>query len=185
MDNVEMARDGFEHAHGGAHHDDPWTRRAAMLIAILAAAAVVGEMSANDAQTHYLAAHIGASDMWAQYQAKSIRRSLFAESAEIITALHGDQAKVDQARQDAARMQSEAGHDGMAELSTRAAALEHERDEELRRHQGEERGVRGLQIGIVLCSLYVVTRLRFLLIGGGVLGVVASLYALAAGLGFL
>jgi hypothetical protein len=184
MDNIEMAQEGMEHAHHHeAHGVDPWTKRAAMLIAALAAAAVVGEMSANDAQTQYIAAHISASDTWNQYQAKSIRRSIFLQSAVALTAAHADPAEIAAARNDAARMQSEPGHDGMTQLAAIAEEHEHRRDHELHRHEHLERGVRGLQIAIVLGSLFVVTRLRWLLAIGAGLGIVSAVYALAVGIG--
>lgn len=185
-----MAQEGLEHAHhadhqggGAAHAIDPWTRRAAVLVAALAAGAVVAEMSTNDAQTAYLTAHIAASDTWTQYQAKSVRRAVYLQSAEVLTT--ANPAAAGAARHEAERMASEPGHDGMQQLADRAHEHEVHRDHEQRLHDGLERGVRGLQIAIVLVSLFVVTRLRWLLFGGTALGAVAALYALATGFGLV
>ena len=183
MDNFELAQEGLEHAHhSGAHDADPWMRRAAVLIAALAAGAVIAEMSANDAQTNYLASHIAASDAWTQYQAKSVRRTVLQQSAISLEAAHADPAAAAAARGQAERMQAEPT-DGMEALASRAHADEHRRDHERHLHEGLERGVRGLQIAIVLVSLFVVTRATWLLAGGAALGLLAGIYALLAGVG--
>lgn len=190
MDNVEMAQESLEKAHHGhAHEETAWTKRAAVLVAALAAIAVIVEMSANDAQTSYLANHVSASDIWSQYQGKSVRRTVLQEAADAMESQAGGHpdaataARIAAARQNAQRMQSEPGHDGMEQLSERAAEHEHERDHDLHLHEGLERSARGLQIAIVLTGLFMVTRLGWLLACGSVLGAASAVYAVLAGVG--
>jgi len=208
MSNLELAQEALEkahhqmhghghgHGHSGVQHnpDDEkalaaaaratrLNRIAAIVVSFLAATAVVVEMSANDSQVGYLARHIEASDTWAQYQAKSIRRALFTESAEMMELQAGGTPTADQqkriaaAREQAARMQDDPGHDGMKQLAERAHEAEHERDHELHLHENYELSARGLQIGIVLAGLFIVTQFNALLVIGGVLGLVAAGYA--------
>ncbi len=197
MDNVEMAQESLEKAHGHAHaaagEGAAMAKRAAVLVAVLAAVAVIVEMSANDAQTAYLADHVAASDLWTQYQAKSVRRTVLLQSADVLDGQGAAGAgageaggeRAARARSEAARMQSEPGHDGMEQLAERAHERERGREHEFALYEGFERGVRGLQIAIVLAGLFLVTRLGWLLGLGVALGGAGGLYALLVGMGML
>ncbi len=189
MDNVEMAQESLEKAHGHAHGAEgegaSMARRAAVLVAVLAAVAVIVEMSANDAQTAYLADHVAASDLWTQYQAKSVRRTVLLQGAEVLDGQGAGGGAAARARSEAARMQSEPGHDGMEQLAERAHERERGRDHEFGLYEGFERGVRGLQIAIVLAGLFLVTRIGWLLVLGLALGGAGGLYALLVGVGVL
>jgi len=194
MDNVEMAQDSFEKAHehaahGAAHavHSPPAsTRLAAVLVAILAAVAVIVEMSANDQQTAYLAHYVSATDLWSQYQGKSVRHAVMSQSAAILDSLSPpSHAGAEAARDAAARLENDPGHDGMRQLSERAHHEEAARDTALHLHEGLERSVRGLQIAIVLVGLFMATRQTWLLGIGAVLGGFAILYGLVTGLALI
>lgn len=182
-----MAQDSLEKAHGHAHGGEgaAVAKWAAVLVAVLAAVAVVVEMSANDAQTAYLADHVAASDLWTQYQAKSVRRTVLLQSADVLDGQAGAGERAARARAEAARMESEPGHDGMEQLAERAHERERAREREFGRYEGFERGVRGLQIAIVLAGLFLVTRLAWLLGLGVALGAAGGIYALLVGLGVL
>ncbi|MGI4747878.1 MAG: DUF4337 family protein [Janthinobacterium lividum] len=210
MDNVEMAQDSMEHAHGHAAHaaggPPTSTRVAAVLVAVLAAVAVVVEMSGNDQQTMYLANDVAASDLWSQYQGKSVRHTVMLQTADILesqaaflstesrqTATQAPtpaqsakaqlDAKIAASRVAAARLEDEPGHDGMRQLAARAQHEEHGRDHALHLHEGFERSVRALQIAIVLVGLFMATRLFWLLGVGATLGGVGLLYGIAVGFG--
>jgi hypothetical protein len=183
MDDVELAQEGLEKTERHERAELAWTKYAAILIAVLAAIAVIVEMSGNDAQVAYLSHHVSVADTWAQYQGKSTRRVVLSEAADLLESAPGanqDQAvraRIDKARAEAARMQSDPDKgDGMEQLQRRARAEEHVRDHEL------ERGARGLQIAVVLSGLAIVTGALWLFAVSGVLGAVATVYALLAGL---
>lgn len=194
-----MAQDSLEHAHGDAHadgHAAPTrsTRFAAVLVAGIAAVAVLVEMSANDRQTAYLAHDVAASDLWSQYQGKSVRHAVMQQSALLLDAEAGvasaDPARgarlaqqAAEARAAAAKLEDDGGHDGMRQIAARAAAEAEARDQALDRHEKYERSVRGLQIAIVLIGLFMATRIGWLLGIGSALGAVSLVYGLLAGLG--
>ncbi len=208
-----MAQDSLEHAHahgsghdpehGHASHDTHAagparsTRAAAVTVAIIAAVAVVVEMSANDRQTAYLAHDVAASDLWAQYQGKSVRHTVMLASAAMLDGEAGIAAAADpgrgarlaqqaaDARAAAARLEDDPAHDGMRQVAARAGAEQQARDRALELHEKLERSVRGLQIAIVLIGLFMATRLFWLLGVGGMLGLVSLLYGLLAGLSLL
>ena len=198
MDNVEMAQESLEHAHGGHEHAPAprSTRFAAVLVAVIAATAVVVEMDGSDKQTAYLAHDVAASDLWSQYQGKSVRRTVMLDVADVLdaeAALLPEPAPPGKAeriarmaaadRTAAAQLADDPQHEGMRQISARAQAEEEAREHALHLHEGLERSVRGLQIAIVLVGLFMVTRLFFLLYLGGALAATAFVYGVLAGFG--
>jgi hypothetical protein len=180
------AREHAEHGHGGTSHS-----RAAVVIAILAAALALTEFAAKDAQTGYLTNHIAASDTWAQYQAKSVRRTILTSEAELLASLPASNDPAVQkriadaqanAQANADRMRSEPGSDGMEQLAEKAHEQEHLRDHEMHRTHTLEIASGGLQIAIVLASVSVVIDLPLFLIASIVLGLASAIYGLAGGL---
>lgn len=193
MDNTEMAQDALEHAHGGhgghGGGDGVSTRSrlAAILVAVFAAIAVIIEMGANDAQTTYLARTITASDLWNEYQAKSVRRTIWSEAADALAATSPGTAAaaIAHARSEADRMADEPPASGMKQLAARAHAEEHVRDHAHHLHVQLERAVRVLQIGIVLTGLYLATRIEALVLVGLVLGLAAIAWGIVAATGLV
>jgi hypothetical protein len=186
MSNIEVAQESLEHAaHEHAHGGVPYAKQAAIVIAGLAACLALCETGAKDAQTAFLTHHIGASDTWAQYQAKSGRRATQLSAAAVLsslpTAAEPDVAKrIADALANAERMRTEPGKDGMEQLAVRAHDQEHLRDHQEHRHHGLEIASGGLQLSIVLVSVSVITAMPALLIGGGLLGAAAAVYGLLA-----
>ena len=86
MSEFEEVHEHLEHV---AHeHKTAAHTRTAIIIAIMAAALAITEFAAKDAQTSFLTNHIASSDAWAQYQAKSVRRTvLSSEARELLESL--------------------------------------------------------------------------------------------------
>jgi hypothetical protein len=76
-------------------------------------------------------------------------------------------------------MRDEPGGDGMKQLAAKAGIEERERDHAFHRYHAFELVVGALELGIVLASVSVVTRIRALAIGGGVIGLLAVAGGLA------
>jgi len=186
-DEFEHAQEHLEHAaheHGNAH------TRAAILIGIMAAALALTEFAAKDAQTSYLTNHIAASDTWAQYQAKSVRRTVLSSEAAVLESLPSSSApavkkEIADALANAYRMHSEPGADGMEQLSEKAHEQEHVRDHQMHRTHTLEIASGGLQIAIVLASISVVINLPIFMIISVVLGLASGLYAVLGGFSLL
>jgi hypothetical protein len=179
----EQAHEHLEHtSHGHNHGTEPHTRRAAILIAIMAAALALTEFAAKDAQTDYLTNHIAASDTWSQYQGKSVRRIELVAEADLLTSLPNAsdpaiQKRVTDARGNAERMASEPG-DGMEQLVEKAHEQEHERDHAAHKTHILEIASGGLQIAIVLASISVVLTLPFFMASSLFLGIASAVYAM-------
>src|SRR6201996_4155805 len=84
-EEFEQAQEHLEHS----THNSKGHTRAAIVIAIMAAVLALTEFAAKDAQTAYLTNHIAASDTWAQYQAKAVRRTVLTSEAEVLQSLPG------------------------------------------------------------------------------------------------
>jgi hypothetical protein len=181
-EEFEQAQEHLEHsAHAKGH------TRAALVIAIMAAALALMEFAAKDAQTNYLTNHIAASDTWAQYQAKSVRRTVLTSEAELLQSLPAAtepavKQRIADALANAARMRSEPGADGMEQLAEKAHTQEHVRDHEMHRTHSLELASGGLQISIVLASISVLIELPVFMLTAGVLGSASVLYGLLTAL---
>jgi hypothetical protein len=187
-EEFEQAHEHLEHAahgHGSASHT-----RTAIIIAIMAAALALIEFAAKDAQTSYLTNHIAASDTWAQYQAKAVRRTVLTSEAELLQSLPAAndpqvQKRIADAQANANRMRSEPGADGMEQLADKAHEQEHLRDHAMHRNHELEIAAGGLQISIVLASISVVIELPVFMIGSIALGLASAIYGLLGGLSVL
>jgi hypothetical protein len=184
-EEFEQAHEHLEHAahgHSGKGHTRP-----AIVIAIMAAALALTEFAAKDAQTNYLTNHIAATDSWAQYQAKAVRRTVLVSEAELLQSLPAAndplvQKRIADALANAGRMRSEPGADGMEQLSQKAQGQEHLRDHEMHRTHELEIASGGLQIAIVLASISVVVELPLFMIASIALGITSAVYGLLGGL---
>jgi uncharacterized protein DUF4337 len=165
---------------GHGHHG---TKRIAILITALAALLAIAEMAGKSAQNAYTASNIEASNLWAFFQAKTIRATTLRTAAELLAASQGQPAERGQAaekqiaqwRAAAERYDSEpATQEGRKELSARAKAAEAKRDHMLSTYHMFEYSSAAFQLAIVLASAAVVTgaiALAFLAGGLGLVGV--------------
>lgn len=185
--------DSMERAHETMHaeqqpHGDSWARGVAVLVSVLAAALALAEIGAKSSLNSYLTNHIAVSDDWAFYQAKNLRSVVLGSQAAILESLPSasdpaTEAKIKDARATQVRMRDEPGKDGMKQLAERAELRTLERDHAFHRYHGYEYTVGALEIAIVLASVSVVTRMKPLTIGAGVIGLIAGLFGLGVVLG--
>lgn len=189
-DTIEHAKEGLEHAHhASAHGGDGSAQTIAIVIATLAAALSIAEMGEKSSHSAYLTHHIGVSDDWNFFQAKNARATIRGAEASLLESLPnaGDPAivkKIEAAREAVARLRDDPkGGDGMKQLSEKAKHQTEERDHAFHRYHLFEGVVGALQIAIVLTSVSIVTRVRWLAWTGGGIGVLASGFGLAVALG--
>ena len=158
-----------------------------VLAVLLAVCGVGGGNAAKDANR----ANIDASNKWAFFQAKNIRRTsyilaadeleltLLAQPALSTEAAAAIKTKLGTWRATADRYRTEPDTgEGLAELSARAKELERERDEALRKDPYFDLAEALIQIGIVLASVAIIagtSTLLFASFGAGVLGTLLML----------
>ena len=154
----------------------------AMLIALLALVLAFAEAGANNARNISIEKNIEASNLWAFFQAKTIRRTVLltaGDAAQLNTAALTDPAQkeavakqLDAWKSAAARYQSEPStNEGTKELAERAKKAEEARDLAHTRFEIYELATHGLQIGIVLASAMVITGIAALVWLAGALGI--------------
>ena len=158
------------------------------VLAVLLAICNVGGANATKDATH---ANIAASDTWAFYQAKNIRRNntnLAVNELELLLAAQPGmpedakkrfEDKIKEYRAEAQRLTSDpAKGEGVQELFARAKALETDRDVALRRDPYFDWSQALLQIAIVLASVHLIIGNLWLLGLSGSLGALGVLLML-------
>lgn len=171
-----------------------------VLAVLLAVCGVGGGNAAKDANR----ANIDASNTWAFFQAKNIRRTSYILAADELEltllaqpfltpeAATSIKTKMSAWRATADRYRTEPDtREGLAELSARAKAFERERDQALRKDPYFDLAAALIQIGIVLASVAIIagtSALLFVSFGVGALGTLLMLngfwlFAAVPGLG--
>ncbi len=175
---------------GAGPSTDGANKKVALLIAVLALALAFSEMLGKNAEKASMQANIEASNLWAFFQAKTIRRAMAQNLSELvqIDAASGDEArKAAAARQIetwgklAARLESEPDtNEGRRELMARARAAEQQRDIQNQKNEGFEVASAILQVAIVVASATIITGIGWLAYAAGGLGLVALCLMAAA-----
>jgi hypothetical protein len=174
-ETIEKAQEG--------EHSQYFNRRIALLIAVLALFLSFSETLGKSAQTEAIAANVESSDLWAFFQAKSIRLTQLNTAAEeMLVAVEAAsdpaakatmQKQIDAWKKTAARYDSEPStREGRKELAERAKEAEEKRDLAMAKYHHYELGSAAFQVGIVLASAAVITGMVALAWLGGVLGVI-------------
>ncbi|MDA9408307.1 MULTISPECIES: DUF4337 domain-containing protein [unclassified Bradyrhizobium] len=161
------AHESMEHAEH-AEHASGENKKIALLIAVLALFLAISETLGKGAQTESISKNVEASNLWAFFQAKSIRRTVVQTAAEqgklTLGATTDDamkaavQKQIDDWTKTAARYRSEPETgEGTEQLAEKAKHAEHERDEATAKYHHFELASAAFQIGIVLASATIIT----------------------------
>ena len=185
------AHESMEHAEH-AEHASGSNKKIALLIAVLALFLAISETLGKGAQTESISKNVEAANLWAFFQAKSIRRTVVltaAEQGKLTLAGATDDAmkatvqkQVDDWTKTAQRYRSEPETgEGTEQLAEKAKHAEHERDEATAKYHHFELASAAFQIGIVLASATIITGMIALAYVAGVL-TLAGLLMTAFGL---
>ena len=164
---------------------DPANKKVALFIAVLALVLAFAETLGKASQTSALANHIDASNLWAFFQAKTIRQTMIRTAAEEMEAQYGQKApeavkkQVESWKKTADRYQSEPETmEGRKELMARAKEKEAKRDRATAAYHQFEIASAAVQIAIVLASAEIITgviALLWIAYSLGAIGVAFSL----------
>jgi hypothetical protein len=143
-------------------------RKIALLIAVIALFLALSETLGKGAQTESISKNVEASNLWAFFQAKSIRRTVVqtaSDQSKLISGTTSDvaakaalQKQIDEWQKTAARYRSEPETgEGQDQLSERAKHAEEERDLAEAKYHHFELASAAFQIGIVLASATIIT----------------------------
>src|SRR5215467_266536 len=166
------AHESMEHAEH-AEHASGSNRNIALLIAVIALSFALSETLGKGAQTESISKNVEASNLWAFFQAKSIRHTTVQTAAEQtklgLGGITDDAAKaaaqkqVDDWLKTAARYRSDPkSGEGQEQLSERAKQAEEERDLATAKYHHFELASAAFQIAIVLASATIITGMIWL-----------------------
>lgn len=177
------------HGHGHApDHNDPNSKRIALLISILALVLAFSETLGKGAQTQALSLNIEAANLWAFFQGKTVR-STTVKTASEFAALDLERTtdpKIKGAiekqiagwKKTVERYDTEPEtNEGRKELAARAKASEMKRDRALAAYHHYETASAAVQIAIVLASASIITGMVALIWIAGALGVVGIVFS--------
>ena len=186
------AHESMEHAEH-AEHASGSNRNIALLIAVIALFLALSEMLGKGAQTLSISKNVEASNLWAFFQAKTIRRTSVETAADALAIdvqLARDPAtkqllekRVADWKAQAQRYRTEPEtREGSQELAARAKDAEKQRDKFLEKYHHYEVASAAFQIAIVLAGAYLLTHSLLLvwiaagLSGAGVLFTIIGLF---------
>jgi hypothetical protein len=178
---MSEALESHEHAEEASHEGRKHT---ALLIAFLAAGLAFCEQGAQHADTRMTESAVAATDIWAQYQAKSIRANEARDLAAIAAIMPAEQpaakaALADRFAKDISRFESDP-KTGKVAIAAQARALEAERDHAHEKLEAFDNAAAALQLAIVLTTASVITGSIMLVFGGAALGLLGAGIAVLA-----
>ena len=186
------AHENLEHVENAEHASHGGNKKIALLISVLALFLAFSETLGKSSQTAAVTLNVTSNDLWAFFQAKTIRMTVLSTAAEQMQ-IEADRATdadakarlaktIDGWKKNVARYDDDpASNEGRKQLSERAKHAEHERDEALARYHNYEFASAAFQIGIVLASATIITGMMVLAWISGALGL-AGLTLTAFGL---
>jgi hypothetical protein len=165
---------------GHGHVEQGSNKGVALLISVLALVLAFAETLGKAAQTSAISYNIEASNLWAFYQSKTIRRTTLRTAAEQ-TALLSDSPKAKEHiaawKKTAERYQNEpATGEGRDQLEARAKAAQAKRDLALAAYHHYELSSAAVQIAIVVASASIVAGVPALVWLASVLGVLGIVF---------
>ncbi|MFL9926149.1 DUF4337 domain-containing protein [Herbaspirillum lusitanum] len=168
-ENLEHA----EHAHASGN------KKLALIIAILALVLAITETLSKSYQTEVILKHQEAANLWAFFQAKSIRGNSALLAKTQLTLL-GD-SKDERVRAAIAKLDDAVAHydddeksgEGKKQLAHKAKEAEHEAKAYMEKYEKMEMAAGMLQVAIVLASAAIITSVGFLVYMSLGLGVIA------------
>jgi hypothetical protein len=176
MDSMS-AHESMEHAEHAEHASGS---NIALLSAVIALCLALSETLGKGAQTESISENVAAANLWAFFQAKSVRLTTVKTAAEALQ-LQADAAtdaavkaaltkRIESWQKTAARYDDEPDTgEGRKQLAARAKHAEHARDLAMAKYHHFEVASAAFQIAIVLASATIITGMIVLGWGAGLL----------------
>ena len=146
---------------------ESWTRYVSLQIVLLAVATAIGSLKSGGFGSKVMLSQAQASDTWAFYQAKSIKRHI----AELATRTAATPENNARAGEDVVRYQKEE-----ADVQAHARSLEAARDAAARHGPPLGFAIASLQIAIALASVCLITKRKPLWAASATLGAIGIGY---------
>jgi hypothetical protein len=151
---------------GHEHSNDEFGRRVGVMVGIIGIILAVVTISSHRAHNAAVIERTKANDQWSFYQAKKLRQHLADVGAKLAGALATDPARVEKLVDSLNQEKERYAHE-TEEIQKEANAKEKESDHEEQRAVWLDLGEGFLELGLVLSSLYFLSKRRFFPIIGG------------------
>ena len=171
-----------EHAQHAAH--DPFNKRVAMTMTIVAAALAAVTLLSHRAHADFLAKTTQESDQWSYFQSKKNRGYMYEADAALVKAMSKDAPESDAGRKAAdleAKWKEKAQKydEDSKEIEEKANHIKHEGHVAHQSGNFFDLGELGIELALILCSIAVLTKQKPFWIAGILIGVIGV--AVAAG----
>ena len=163
--------DGMELPEGRELHEEyRYTLPVSLTISILAVLVAGAALLSHRAHTEELLRQSQATDQWAYYQAKNIRWHEVQSVADLLGALAPQDKEKAAAVREKYLKEVERYEGDKDEISDKAKELEKERDLISRRADRYDGGEALLEVGLVICSITLLTKRRAFWLAGMIVG---------------
>ena len=161
-----------------SHEEFRYTLPVSLTMSILAVLVAGATLLGHRAHTEELLLQSQATDQWAYYQAKNIRLHEMQGIADLLAALAPSERKETAVVRDKYLKEVERYQSDKEDISDKAKELEKERDVISRRADRFDGGEALLEVGLVICSITMLTKRRAFWFGGMSVGALGILLAL-------
>jgi hypothetical protein len=171
--------EGFElpeSHHGG--EDDPLVLPVSITISIMAVLVAAVTLMGHRTHTEELLRQSQAADKWAQYQAKSVRLHETQGFSDVVNIVASMDKEKGEALRDKYKKEVEHYQSDKEDISKEAKDLEADRDLAGRKADRFDGGEAFLEIGLVICSITMLTKRKLFWFGGMLVGAVGIALAL-------
>lgn len=175
-------QEGVELPEAVEHGDSPLTVPVSVTMSILAVLVAGATLLGHRAHTEELLLQSQATDKWSYYQAKNIRFHEVQSVLDLLDALSPQATEKTKAVRDKYAKEVERYQADKSDIGDEAQKLEEERDLVSRRADRFDGGEALLEVGLVICSLTLLTKRRFFWFAGMLVGLAGVILALT---GFL
>ena len=151
----EELNEMHEHAEHAKH--DPSLAPVTLTMAVLAVLVAVASLMGHRSHTEEVLKQAQASDQWAYYQAKNIRRHADDVLTSLLTVVPLKEAEAADKVREKYAAESERYRDEIREIETKAHELEGERDAEQKKANRFDLGEVLLEIALVVTSITLLT----------------------------
>ena len=167
---------------GHGHADHGGNKGVALLISILALVLAFSETLGKSAQTEAMSYNIQASNLWAFFQAKTIRQTTMRTAADqlgVAAETEKSKKQIEAWKKTAERYEDEPEtREGRKQLAERAKNAERKRDKAFAAYHHFEMSSAAVQIAIVLASASIITSIPALVWTAGALGIVGIAFCI-------
>jgi hypothetical protein len=162
--------EGIELPESHGHEDHPLVLPVSITISIMAVFVAGASLLGHRAHTEGLRLETQAASRWTQYQAKSIRLHETQEIADVVNLVAPLNKELGQKLKEKYAQEVEHYESDKSDVSKEAKGLEEERDLTIRQADRFDGGEALLEIGLVICSITLLTKRKGFWIGGVLIG---------------